>query len=128
MKQYDDLAKLLLRLSTLLMLFHGVHKMLRGIGHIEGLLAKHGFPAWIALGVYIGEVIAPVLIAAGYYARVTSLILAFNMLAAISLTGGFFPLSLTKTGGPTIELALFYLIISLCIFLMGPGKYGINRK
>lgn len=128
MKQYDDLGKLLLRLSTLLMLFHGIHKMMHGIGPIETLLAKHGLSAMFAWGVYIGEIIAPVLIAAGYYARIAALVLAANMVAAISLTGGFIPLTLTKTGGPTIELALFYLFVSVTVFLMGPGKYGINRQ
>lgn len=128
MKQYDDIAKLLLRLSTLLMLFHGIHKLLHGIGHIEHLLSAHGLPAWIAWGVYAGEIIAPLLIAAGYYARIAALVLAINMVTAITLVGGIFSLTLTKNGGPTIELALVYLIIAAAIVLMGPGKYGINRK
>lgn len=128
MKHYDDIAKLLLRLSVLFMLFHGIHKLRYGIAHIEHLLSIHGLPVWMAWGVYAGEIIAPVLIAAGYYARIASLVLAFNMIMAIMLTGGFYPLSLTKNGGPTIELALFYLIIAVSIVLMGPGKYSINRK
>lgn len=128
MKQYDDLGKLLLRLTTLLMLFHGFHKLMHGIGPIENMLSSRGLPAWFALGVYVGEIIAPVLIAAGFYARIASAVLAFNMVTAILLTGGFFPLAFTKTGGPTIELALFYLLVALAIVLMGPGKYGINRK
>jgi putative oxidoreductase len=128
MKQYDDLGKLILRLAILLMLFHGIHKLLHGVAPIEGILSSHGLPAWFAYGVYLGEIVAPVLIAAGYYARIAALVLAVNMFTAIALTSGFFPLMLTKTGGPTIELALFYLLASVVIFLVGPGKYAINRK
>ncbi len=128
MRNYDDLGKLLLRLATLLMLFHGIHKLMHGLGPIEGMLAKHGLPAWTAFGVYIGEVIAPLFIAMGFYARTASVVLAANMVTAIMLTGGFYPLTLTKTGGPTIELALFYLLTAVAIVLIGPGRYSINRR
>lgn len=126
--KYDDLGKLLLRLSTLLLLFHGVHKLMYGIGPVEALLRHHGVPALFAWGVYVGEVVAPILIAAGYYARIAALAVAVTMIVAISLTGGFYPLTLTKTGAPTIELALLYLFVSVSIFLIGPGKYGMNRR
>jgi len=128
MKNFDDAGKLLLRLSVLLVLFHGIHKLIHGISFIEGLLRTHGLPAWIAYGVYIGEIVAPALIAAGFYARIAAFVLVFNMFMAIMLTSGFYPLTITKTGGPSIELSFIYLIQAVIIFLVGPGKYGINRR
>lgn len=128
MKEYDDIGKLLLRVSVLLMLFHGLHKLMYGLAPIEGMLSSHGLPAWLAYGAYAGEIVAPVFIVMGFYARAASFVLALNMFVAILLIGGFFPLHLTKTGGPTIELALLYLLISVTIFLAGPGKYSVNRR
>ncbi|MGW8187840.1 MAG: DoxX family protein [Desulfobacterales bacterium] len=128
MKEYDDIGKLLLRVSVLLMLFHGLHKLMYGLAPIEGMLSSHGLPAWLAYGAYAGEIVAPVFIIMGFYARAASFVLALNMFVAILLIGGFFPLHLTKTGGPTIELALLYLLISVTIFLAGPGKYSVNRR
>lgn len=121
MKQFDDTAKLLLRLLLLLMLFHGV-------APIQGMLHPNALPGWFAYGVFIGEILAPIFIALGFYARIAALLLAMNMVVALILTGGIFPLVLTANGGPKIELALFYLIVSIVVFIAGPGHYAINRR
>ncbi|WP_345986415.1 DoxX family protein [Sulfurimonas sp. HSL-1656] len=125
----DDLARLLLRLSIgILMLFHGVHKLLHGISHIQGMLQAHGVPGWLGYGVFVGEVIAPVMIILGFYARIGAALMAVNMIVAVALLGGLFPLQLTKTGGPVSEMALLYLFAALALFFSGPGRYGINRS
>ncbi|MBD3799894.1 MAG: DoxX family protein [Campylobacterales bacterium] len=125
----DDLARLLLRLSVgTLMLFHGVHKLLHGISHIKGMLQANGLPGWLGYGVFVGEVIAPVMIILGLYARIGAALMAVNMAVAIALVGGLFPLELTKTGGPVSEMALLYLFAALALFFCGPGRYGINRS
>lgn len=128
MKQFDDTAKLLLRLLLLLMLFHGVHKIIHGVAPIQGMLHPNALPGWLAYGVFIGEILAPIFIALGFYARIAALLLAMNMVVALILTGGIFPLVLTANGGPKIELALFYLIVSIVVFIAGPGHYAINRR
>ena len=57
---YDDAGKLLLRLLlSILILFHGVSKLIGGVGFIGGMLAKAGLPAGLGYLVYIGEVVAP---------------------------------------------------------------------
>ena len=124
-----DIAKLLLRLSVgVLMLFHGFHKIIHGVSGVQALLRKASLPEFLAFGVYIGEIVVPVFIILGLYARVASLFLAFNMVMALFLAyrGAFFTLS--KHGAPTIELPLFYLILSIVIFLLGSGKYAVNNK
>lgn len=45
----NDLGLLLLRLSVGgLMLFHGIHKLVYGVGFIGGMLAQLGLPSFIA--------------------------------------------------------------------------------
>ena len=66
MFQSNDIAKLLLRLSVgLLMLFHGVEKIINGINGVKHLTRSAGFPEFFAYGVYIGEVIVPIFIILG---------------------------------------------------------------
>ena len=124
-----DVAKLLLRLSVgILMLFHGVDKIINGIGGVKHLTTSSGLPEFIAYGVYIGEVIVPIFIILGLYARVASVILGVNMLAAIFLAYGNSLFALNKHGALLIELPLFYLVLSVVIFLLGSGKYAVNSK
>jgi putative oxidoreductase len=124
-----DIARLILRLSVgIMMLFHGVHKIIHGIDAIKTMTVKAGLPEFIAYGVYFGELFFPLLILLGLYARVASLFLAFNMLMAIYLAYGSSFFSVSAHGGPNAELALFYLFISIAIFFLGSGKYGVNNK
>jgi len=66
-----------------LMLFHGIYKLQHGIGFIERLLHVHGAPAWLAYGVYVGEIIAPILLIIGFYSRIWAGVIAVNMLVAL---------------------------------------------
>ncbi len=124
-----DIAKLLLRLAVgIMMLLHGINKVMYGIGGIKQLTVSAGLPEFIAYGVYIGEVIVPIFIVLGLYARVASLFLAFNMVMALFLAYGGSLFALGKNGGLAIELPLFYLILAIVIFLLGSGKYAVNSK
>ncbi len=125
----SDVAKLLLRLSVgIMILFHGLDKIINGIGGVKHLTTNAGLPEFLAYGVYVGEVIVPIFIILGLYARVASLVLAFNMLMAIFLAYGGSLFALGKHGAPLIELPLFYFILSIIIFLHGSGKYAVNSK
>lgn len=125
----NDIAKLILRLSVgVLILFHGVDKIINGIGGVKHLTVSSGLPEFLAYGVYIGEVVVPIFILLGLYARVASLILAFNMLLAIFLAYGSKLFELGKHGAPVMELPLLYFILSILIFMLGSGKYAVNGK
>ncbi|WP_321777569.1 DoxX family protein [Sulfurimonas sp.] len=124
-----DIAKLLLRLTLgIMMLFHGVEKIINGISGVKYLVTNAGLPEFLAYGVYVGEVVFPILIILGLYARVASLGIAFNMLMAIFLAYGNSLFELNKYGAPVFELPFFYLITSIVIFLLGSGRYGVNSK
>lgn len=125
----NDIGKLLLRLTVgVMILFHGVHKIIYGIGGVKHLTVSAGLPEFMAYGVYVGEVVAPIFIILGLYARVASLFLAFNMMMAIFLAYGGSFFAIGKHGGLVTELPLFYLLLSIIVFLLGSGKYAVNSK
>jgi putative oxidoreductase len=111
-----------------MILFHGIEKIMHGINGVKHLTINAGLPEFFAYGVYIGEVIVPIFIILGLYARVASLFLAVNMMMAIFLAFGDSIFELGKHGAPVIELPLFYLVLSVVIFLLGSGKYAVNSK
>lgn len=125
----DSAGKLLLRLTlAILMLFHGYAKLRHGVGGIEGMLQGAGLPGWLAFGVYIGEVLAPLLLIVGWYARVGGMIIAVNMVFAIALVHSKQVFELGKTGGWALELQAFFLICGLVVALIGPGRHAINQR
>jgi putative oxidoreductase len=125
----EDTGKLILRLTVgVLMLLHGVAKLSGGVGGIGGMLQSAGLPAALAYGAYIGEVLAPLLVIIGFYARIGALIMVVNMLFAIGLAHMKDIFLLTKTGGWAIELQAFFLFTALAVALIGPGRYAINRR
>ena len=126
----ESTGKLILRLALgLMLLMHGIHKLTGGIGYLDGMLANAGLPAFLKYGVYIGEVIAPLALIAGYYARVGAWVVAVNMLFAIALVGAHDMFVLNpKTGGMALELEYFYLFSAIALALIGPGRYAVNQK
>ena len=125
----DDIGKLLLRLALgVFMLFHGYAKIVKGVSGIEASLLAAGLPAWVAYGVYIGEVVAPVLVLLGFYARVGGLLILVNMIFAISLSHASQLFDLGRSGGWALELQGFFLLTGLVVALIGPGRFGINRR
>ena len=108
----------LLRITlALLLLFHGWAKITQGIGGIEKMVASHGLPAWLAYGVYVGEVVAPLLLLIGVWVVPAALIVAGNMLVALLLvhTGQF--LSIGNSGGWALELQAFFLVTAIVVAL-----------
>jgi putative oxidoreductase len=102
-----------------LMLFHGVHKVLNGIDFIIPLLEAYNVPyaEYVSYGVYVGEIFAPLLLISGYYIRVAGAIIVFNMLVAIFLVHQAEILTLTEHGSWSIETPMLYLIIGLALLL-----------
>ncbi|MFN4263251.1 MAG: DoxX family protein [Thioalkalivibrionaceae bacterium] len=125
----DDVGKLLLRVSLgVLILMHGVHKVFNGIAGIEGLVVQAGLPAWFAYGVYVGEVLAPVLVISGLYSRIGAMLIAVTMVFAVGLAHANEVFALTRTGGWAIELQWMFFIAAVAVALSGPGRYAINSR
>src|SRR5690606_9445662 len=96
----EDVGKLLLRLSLgVLILLHGIAKVIGGPGGIIGLVQGVGLPAAFGYLVYVGEVIAPLFVIAGFWTRPAALIIAINMIVAVLLVHTADIFTLTATGG-----------------------------
>lgn len=127
-----DVAKLLLRLAVgVLVLLHGIYKIKNpgSIDFIGGLFENYHLPAFLAYLVYIGEVLAPLMLIAGYQTRCAAKLVAITMVFVIFLAhaGEIFMLS-ERGGGSAIELQLMFLFGALAIAGLGAGRYSIDKK
>lgn len=124
-----NLGLLLLRCTiSILILFHGIANMNSNYAFIKGLLEGVGIPSFLAYGVFIGEIIAPILIILGFRARLASLALAFSLFIAILLAHSSDIFSLNQFGGWGIELPALYLFGATTIFFTGAGKYVLSTN
>ena len=127
MQSNDDFGKLVLRATlAILVLFHGVSKLVSGVDPIMGMLAKVGLPGSIAFLVYVGEVIAPLMILFGIWARLGAVIVAINMIVAVTLAHGSQIFTLSKTGGWALELQAFFFFTAIAVALLGAGRYSMG--
>lgn len=125
----QDSGKLVLRLVLgALILLHGIAKLKNGLEPIEGMLAAHNLPAFLAYGSLIGEVVAPLMVLAGFHARIGAAIIAINMLFALGLAHMAQLGQLNEQGGWAMELQGMFLFTALAILLLGPGRYAINQR
>lgn len=125
----NDIGKLVLRLTLgILILLHGIAKLMHGIDPIEGVVTGMGMPGFVAYGVYAGEVLGPLLLIIGFYARIGAALIAVNMLFAFALAHTGELASLNQTGGWALELQGMFLSSAIALALMGPGRIGINTR
>lgn len=126
MQGSSDLGKLVLRIVLgVLILFHGVAKLIHGTDYIAGVVTAAGLPSFLAWGVYIGEVVAPALILVGLWTRIAALVVALNMLFALALVHGAELATLNQTGGWALELQGMFLGTAIAVALLGAGRYSL---
>jgi putative oxidoreductase len=126
----ESTGKLILRITLgLLILLHGIGKLMHGLDWIDGALTAAGLPTFFKYGVYVGEIVAPLFVIAGYYARIGAWLIAVNMLFAFGLAFGsqLFAID-AQTGGLVLEKEYMYLLSAIALALIGPGRYAINQK
>ncbi len=125
----DDAGKLLLRVVVgFLVLLHGIFKLSAGVGFIGGMLAKAGLPGGLAYLVYVGEIVAPLLMIAGLFTRAAAGVVVINMLVAFSLVHMADLFVLGKQGGWALELQGLYLFGALAVVLLGAGRFAIGGR
>lgn len=110
-----------------MMLLHGVAKVQHGISGITQMLQAKGWPTFIAPGVFVGEVIAPLLMIAGVLTRPAAIVFAFNMIVATMLVHAGDFAKLNTTGGWKVELQMLYFFGSVAIALLGAGRLSLSR-
>jgi putative oxidoreductase len=126
----NDMGKLVLRLTLgMLIALHGVAK-LQNLQAATAGIAKQvvalGLPEFVAYGVYVGEVVAPILLILGIFSRVGGFIVVVNMVFAVVLVHTQQLFLLSKTGGWQLELQAFYLFCGLVVALIGSGRYAVR--
>lgn len=104
------------------LLVHGISKLANGTGSIQGLVVSAGLPAFVAYGVLIGEVLAPVLVLINRLVAPAALVMAFNMLVAVALVHASQFFTMGKSGGWALELQGLYFFGSLAIAFMAPRR------
>ncbi|MCT4613832.1 MAG: DoxX family protein [Marinifilaceae bacterium] len=120
-------ALLIIRLSLgVLMLFHGFAK----IGNLDGvkyLLSSNSLPEFFAYAVFIGEIIAPILIILGFRTKIAAIVFAFNCVVAMLLAHSNDFLQLNQHGAWKLELLGLYLFASIALIFSGGGRYSLSR-
>ncbi|CAM4307761.1 DoxX family protein [Flavobacterium terrigena] len=125
----NDLGLLIFRLSLgLLMLLHGIAKLTHGVDFLGDMFKNLGLPSFLAYSVYIGEVIAPVLIVIGYRTKLAAIVFAFTMVVAVGMAHSADIFSLSETGGWALELQGLYFFGALALFFTGAGKYAASTN
>ena len=123
----EELGKLVLRLTVgVLMLFHGYSKVANpgSLDWIGGTLTAYHLPGILAYGVYVGEILAPLMIVIGLRARWGGWLIFINMIFALFLAHSGELFSLSEHGAPAVELQIFYLLGGLAVALLGSGTFA----
>lgn len=129
MRKNYDLGLLILRITiSVLMLLHGIPKLSAGLDFIKSMLVEKGLPGFIAYGVLIGEILAPIAILIGFRTRIAAAVYAFNCLVAILLVHSSELFSMGEHGGWALELLGLYFFGSLSLFFTGAGNIAISKN
>lgn len=125
----DDFGKLILRVVLgLLFLLHGIAKLQSGIGFLTPMVTGLGLPAWVAYGVYLGEVLGPIMIIFGIFTRTGAFLIFANMVFAVVLVHRPELFQLVKQGGYALELQAMFLFTAFALMFMTPGRYALTRR
>lgn len=126
--QKEDVGKLLVRLSIGgLMLIHGLTKIIYGNEQVNQILTDVGIPNFFSFGVFIGEVLGPILLIVGYKVRLGAFFIAINMLIAILLVHSSQLNEISPSGGWMIELNALYLLGAIAVMFLGSGRLAISK-
>jgi putative oxidoreductase len=129
MKRNKNLGIFILRLAIpFTMLIYGINKVIEGTGFIGSLLEQYGLPKMMANGVFIGEIVAPLMLMIGFRARLAGLIFSFNCLLAIVMAQTQNIFKLNEFGGWSLDLLFIYLITGIVFFVSGAGKYALSTS
>lgn len=128
MEHKEDIGKLILRVTlAVLMLFHGVAK----IGHLGGIvkqMANHGLPEFLAYSVYLGEIVAPIMLLIGFRIKIAALVMSAMIVVASYMVYADKVFALGKHGAYALELQVFYIMVGIAIFFLGNDRYCLDAK
>jgi putative oxidoreductase len=109
-----------------LILLHGIAKVRHGLGDVATTMARFHVPAAVGYLVYVGEVLAPALMIAGWWTRPAAALVAANMAVALALGHPGELFQLTRHGGLFLEVQWMFLLGAIAVALLGAGRYGVG--
>jgi uncharacterized membrane protein YphA (DoxX/SURF4 family) len=123
-----DAGLLVLRLTIgVLLLMHGISKVQHGIAWMSGRVSAVGLPTYVAYAVYVGEILAPLLLIIGLWTRLAALVIVIDMIMAIFLVRQGDIGKIGMSGGWAIELEALFLFGALAIALAGGGRFAPGK-
>ncbi|MDZ4356066.1 MAG: DoxX family protein, partial [Variovorax sp.] len=84
-----------------------------------------GLPGGLAYLVFVGEIVAPLLMIAGLWTRAAAAVVVINMLVVFGLVHMADVFALNKQGGWALELQGLFLFGALSVALMGAGRHSV---
>ena len=81
----------------------------------------------LGYGVYVGEIVAPILILLGAWTRLAAVVYSGSIAFATLQVHGADFLALAPTGAWAAELWVFYIVAPVVVALLGPGRYAFRR-
>lgn len=122
-----DVGRLLLRIAVGgLVLLHGIGKILDGIDPVRHAFAANGLPEVLAYLVYVGEVIAPIMVLLGLFARAGGVLIAIDIAIAVALVRMGEISAINPNGGYRLEVEAFFLLGAAAVALLGAGKLSVG--
>ena len=129
MLKNNDLGIMILRVALgMLMLLHGIAKIQHGTGFIEGVFEQNGLPKFLAYLVYLGEIIAPLMLIIGFRTRLASILLGGTMVVVVITAAMDKMGKLTEVGAWALEVQALFFFGALALFFTGGGKFAASTK
>lgn len=110
------------------MLFHGFSKLSNGVDGLVNLFEKNSLPGFVAYAVYLGEVLAPLLIIIGFRTKLASLAVVVTMFVAMFIAHDNEIFTLGSHGEWALEVIGLYIAGALALFFLGGGKFAVSSK
>ena len=127
MKGHEDAGKLVLRLAVgILILLHGIAKLRFGLGDVAPALERAHIPAVFGHLIYVGEVVAPLMMIAGFWTRPAALVVAATMAVALVLGHPRELFQMTDHGGLLLEVQWMFFAGAVAVALIGAGRYSVG--
>lgn len=130
LSKYKDFGLLVLRIGIGgFLITHGYPKLMAGpsgehgwakLGESMGMFGIKFAPAFWGFMAAVAEGVGGLLIVLGLFFRPATLLVLFTMFVA-----AYMHLTVMKQGH---EMAVVYGIVALSLFIIGPGRYSVDKK
>lgn len=126
-----DIGLLVLRIFTLLLVFHGVHKAQGYDGFLTSLEKNDvGSVAPQVFGVLVvaGQILLPIFMFIGLFTRwcgLLQVVLFLFIIGAVNIPNGGW---MSEHGGFAFESSLLFLVMGVVLFMTGPGRLSVDHK